>query len=90
VCDLEPLADRWRAFGWRVFEVDGHDVDALTAALSARPEPGSPTVVVANTVKAKGLPFVEGQAKSHYARLGERQHRQALAGLRASARRSRR
>lgn len=90
VCDLEPLTDRWRAFGWRVFEVDGHDVDALTEALTATPEPGSPTVVVANTVKAKGLPFVEGQTRSHYARLGERQQRQALAGLRASVRRSHR
>ncbi|GAB3473990.1 transketolase [Amycolatopsis cihanbeyliensis] len=90
VCDLEPLADRWRAFGWRVREVDGHDVEELTEVLSAPPEPGTPTVVIAHTVKGKGLPFVEGQTRSHYARLGERQHRQALAALRASVRKVRR
>lgn len=80
---LEPLADRWRAFGWRVLEVDGHDLDELTEAFTASPEPGRPTVVIANTVKAKGLPFVEGKVASHYAKLGERQHRRALAALRA-------
>lgn len=79
---LEPLADRWRAFGWQVREVDGHDIDALTEALGAAPEAGRPTVVIAHTVKGKGLPYVEGQARSHFAKLGERQYRQALATLR--------
>ena len=81
VNDLEPLGDRWRAFGWRVFEVDGHDVDALTEALSAEPEEGRPTVVIARTVKGKGLPMVENQTRSHYAKLGDRQRRLALAAL---------
>lgn len=80
---LEPLADRWTAFGWRVLEVDGHDVDELTEAFTSAPESGRPTVVIANTVKGKGLPFVEGKVASHYAKLGERQHRRALAALRA-------
>ncbi len=85
VCSLEPLADRWRAFGWRVFEVDGHDTAELTAALGGVADPDRPTVVIAHTVKGKGLPFIEGQARSHYARLGERQHRRALAVLRTAA-----
>lgn len=86
VSRLEPLAERWRAFGWRVTEVDGHDVKALTGALSA-PDPHRPTMVIAHTVKGKGVPAVEGQARSHYARLGERQRQRLLTSLRAAARR---
>ncbi|HEX6470916.1 MAG TPA: transketolase [Streptosporangiaceae bacterium] len=83
VVALEPLADRWRAFGWTAQEVDGHDLAALRAALRAAPAaPGRPTVVIAHTVKGRGLPFVEGQPRSHYARLGDRQRLRALAALR--------
>ncbi|GAB2793972.1 transketolase [Amycolatopsis magusensis] len=83
VVGLEPLADRWRAFGWVVDEVDGHDTEALAAAFLVRPQPGKPRVVIARTVKGKGLPYVENKVHSHYARLGERQQRRALAELRA-------
>ncbi|HEX4062334.1 MAG TPA: transketolase [Streptosporangiaceae bacterium] len=79
---LEPLADRWRAFGWAVREVDGHDPGALATAFRAG-EPGRPVVVLASTVKGKGLPFIQGRAESHFARLSERQHTRALAVLRA-------
>ncbi|MGH3159755.1 MAG: transketolase [Streptosporangiaceae bacterium] len=84
---LEPLADRWRAFGWAVREVDGHDPAALAAAFTA-PGPGRPVVVLAATVKGKGLPFVQGRTESHFARLSERQHTRALAVLRARQLRS--
>ncbi|WP_232668455.1 transketolase [Pseudonocardia sp. TRM90224] len=83
ITSLEPLADRWRAFGWRVLEVDGHDVEALADAFSAAPVVDRPTVVIAHTVKGKGIPAVENQARSHYARLSPRQHRSAVAALRA-------
>lgn len=83
---LEPLADRWRAFGWAVREVDGHDPAALAVAFAA-PEPGRPVVVLARTVKGKGLPFVAGRTEAHFARLSERQHARALAVLRARQRR---
>jgi transketolase len=83
---LEPLADRWRAFGWAVREADGHDPAALAAAL-ADPEPGRPVAVLAKTVKGKGLPFVQGRTESHFAKLSERQHARALAVLRARQRR---
>jgi transketolase len=86
---LEPLGDRWRAFGWHVIEADGHDVEQLTAALHGAPHtPGSPTVVIARTVKAKGLPYVEGQVRSHHARLNGRQLTRARAVLRAQAKRT--
>ena len=83
---LEPLADRWRAFGWAVREVDGHDRGKLRKALTAR-SPGRPGVVIARTVKGNGLPSVQGRVDSHYARLGERQLARALSVLRARARR---
>lgn len=88
VVPLEPLADRWRAFGWHAIEVDGHDLGALVAVLTAPGESGKPTVVIARTVKGKGLPFVEGQVRSHFARLGERQRDRALNALRTTARRN--
>jgi len=83
---LEPLADRWRAFGWAVREVDGHSEAELRAALTAG-VPGRPLVVIARTVKGNGLPSVQGRVESHYARLGERQFARAMAVLRARARR---
>jgi transketolase len=85
---LEPVAERWRAFGWAVRDVDGHDPRALREAFTTT-EPGRPTAVIAHTVKGRGLPFVEGRTESHYASLSERQHSRALAVLRARARRGR-
>lgn len=85
VVRLEPLRDRWASFGWTVREVDGHDPDALVGALTAAPEPGRPTVLLARTVKGRGLPFAENRVFSHYARLGERQTKRALTALRAAA-----
>ncbi len=83
---LEPLDARWRAFGWAVHEVDGHDMGALRHALANRAK-GQPTVIIARTIKGNGLPSVQGRVESHFARLGERQHTRALAVLRARAKR---
>jgi transketolase len=77
VIGLEPLSDRWRAFGWTVREVDGHDRIALREALTAAGG-GRPVAVIARTVKGRGLPYVEGQVRSHFARLGETQRGRAL------------
>ena len=64
---LEPFADKWRAFGWRVEEVDGHDHDALVRVLSAAPDDsGKPTCVIAHTVKGKGVSFMEHSVLWHY------------------------
>ncbi|GIM97028.1 transketolase [Paractinoplanes toevensis] len=86
---LEPLADRWRSFGWEVVEVDGHDLTALHTALGEAPRvSGRPTVVIAHTVKGKGLPYIEGQTRSHYARLTGKPAKRALAVLGAHRRRT--
>ena len=65
VLDLEPFADKWRAFGWMVTRVDGHYWTALSAAL-ARPHPDRPHVILADTVKGKGIPRIENTVASHY------------------------
>lgn len=84
---LEPLADRWRSFGWSVVEADGHDLAELRALFAALPAaPGRPTVVIARTVKGRGVPLFEDRKKSHYVRLTPRLHERAAAGLRARRR----
>ena len=67
VLELEPLADKFRNFHWSVREVDGHNHDAIRDELSNVPfEPGSPSVLIAHTVKGKGVDFMENQLKYHY------------------------
>ena len=67
VLPLEPLADKWRAFGFAVREVDGHDVAALRATFAALPfETDRPSIVIAHTVKGAGIPFAEGDPKWHH------------------------
>jgi transketolase len=79
VLDLDPLADKWRAFRWGVREIDGHDLAAIEAALAPVPfETGRPSVVVAHTVKGKGVSFMEGQLAWHYKAPDAAQLAQAL------------
>ena len=79
VLSLSPMADRWRAFGWTTIDCDGHDVDALAAALA---EPSAadapPRVVVARTIAGKGVSFMEGQIRWHYAPMSDDEYRRAL------------
>ena len=72
------LAEKWAAFGWQVMEADGHDHAALRAALKKK-TPGRPTVIIAHTVKGKGVPFMEHQVLWHYRYPHEgREYAQAL------------
>ena len=65
---LEPFADKWRAFGWEVIEVDGHDFDQLDQALAtAWAATDKPVLILANTVKGKGVDFMENNVVYHYA-----------------------
>ncbi len=67
VLDMEPFADKWRAFGFAVRECDGHDVEALKRTLEALPfEPGKPNAVICHTVKGKGVSYVENNLKWHH------------------------
>lgn len=67
VLELEPLADKWRAFGWAVREVDGHDILALRTAMNSMPfESGCPSALIAHTIKGKGVSFMENDLAWHY------------------------
>ncbi len=65
VLALEPLADKWRAFGWTVTDVDGHDMGALVDVLN-RPAADAPTMIIAHTIKGKGVSFMEDDNNWHY------------------------
>jgi transketolase len=63
---LEPLADKWRAFGWMVFEIDGHNIPEILSTLHlAASNRERPSVLIAHTVKGKGVPYMEGNAAWH-------------------------
>lgn len=84
VMSNEPLDEKWRAFGWEVRIVDGHDYGALTAALTAPPAVGKPLFVLANTVKGKGVSFMENVGKWHHGVPSDTELAQALAELTAA------
>lgn len=77
---LEPLAEKWRAFGWEVREVDGHDVAALHDALTA-PRGTAPRCVIAHTVKGRGASFMENRVEWHHKVPSAQQVAQGMAEL---------
>lgn len=82
IIDLSPVEEKWRAFGWNVICVDGHDIPALCAALDKKNlKPETPTCVIANTIKGKGVPFIEGNNAWHHARMTKDDLDRALAEL---------
>ncbi len=83
---LEPLGDKWRAFGWAVYDIDGHDIGQILAALrlaihGATSGHGRPAMIIANTVKGKGLSFLEDRAESHSCALTGEQFEQGLRAI---------
>ena len=79
--DLEPLADKFRAFGWDVAEVDGHDPAALLAAFRPRALDARPLCVIAHTIKGKGVSYMEGQVGWHHGSPNRAQYEQAVGEL---------
>lgn len=70
VLGIEPVADKWQAFGWQVQEIDGNDMDAVVSALiHARTRDGKPHVIVLRTLPGKGVPSLEQREKSHFIRV---------------------
>jgi transketolase len=66
IMDIEPLPDKWRAFGWHTIEIDGHDFNAIQDAFrEAEATKGKPTCIVAHTIKGKGVSFMEDNPKFH-------------------------
>jgi len=63
---IEPIADKWCAFGWNVVEIDGHNMEAIVEALeAAKLHKGSPTIIIAHTIKGKGVSFMENVCEWH-------------------------
>jgi transketolase len=81
IIDLDDLAGKFRAFRWDVAEVDGHDVQQLVAAFERVPVEGKPRVVVAHTVKGKGISFMENNNEWHHNRLTKAHYELALSEL---------
>ncbi len=82
VMPIEPIADKWRAFGWHVIEIDGHDFDAIISAFEeAKATKGKPTFILADTVKGKGVSFMEGKVEWHGVAPDAEQAAQAIAEI---------
>lgn len=85
VIDLDPFAEKWRAFGWEVREIDGHDMDQILSALASLPlAAGKPSCVIANTVKGKGVSFMEDKLLWHYRNPSAEEYRAAVAEIEAA------
>lgn len=83
IMSLGNFPAKWEAFGWNVIEVDGHDIDALDNAFGVASEQrnGKPTVIIAHTVKGKGISFIENQPQWHVGMLNSKLYAQALKEL---------
>lgn len=82
VMPLEPLAGKWRAFGWRTMEINGHDFDQIVDAIAAAKTAGGiPTMIIANTIKGRGVSFMEDVVHWHGTPPNADEHARALAEL---------
>lgn len=74
VLDMEPVAEKWRAFGWEVMEIDGNDMSAIVGALMlGRAERGRPKAIILRTLPGKGVSRIESSEKSHFFRVDVRE-----------------
>lgn len=82
VCNTDPIDKKFESFGWAVKHVDGHDYEALVQAFEALPfEKGKPNLVIADTVKGKGISYMENNVKWHHGVPDEKQFEKALSEL---------
>jgi len=82
--DTNPLPEKWKAFGWHVIEIDGHDMKQIVEALDAADEvKGKPVMIIANTIKGKGICFAENNAAFHNGMMTQEQYELACRELQA-------
>ncbi|MBI2546187.1 transketolase [Candidatus Woesearchaeota archaeon] len=81
VMDLGDAASKWKAFGWHVIEIDGHDMHQILDALDAKRVQGKPTIIIANTIKGKGVSFMELNHKFHGKAPNEEEYKKAIAEI---------
>ncbi|MBU2541510.1 MAG: transketolase [Candidatus Omnitrophica bacterium] len=80
ICYFEPIIEKWEAFGWQTHKVDGHNFTQIFKALK-EPSKGRPKIIIAQTVKGKGVPFMENENKWHYFIVTDDLKREALKNL---------
>ncbi len=79
ICALDPLTDKWKSFGWEVFECDGHSWDSIWETLQkAKAVQGKPAMIIAHTIKGKGHPIYENKCESHNIRIPDAKAHQEL------------
>ena len=87
IMNVEPLEDKWRSFGWHVQRVDGHDVSLILAAVeAAKSTPSRPHMIIADTLKGKGVSYIEGRYEWHSHTISDEEYRMALEELAAAER----
>lgn len=82
--DIEPLADKLRAFKFKVYDIDGHDVEAISETIDAANSDGVPSFIICNTIKARGVPMMEREVSSHNTSFTREQYEESvryIAGL---------
>ena len=80
---IEPIADKWRAFNWNVMEIDGHDMAAVVEALeTAKAHKNEPTIIIARTIKGKGVSYMENMCEWHGKAPSQEQAEEALNEIR--------
>jgi len=82
IMDIEPIDEKFEAFGWNVLKIDGHNIDEIVKAIAkARETKGRPTMIIAKTIKGKGVSFMEDQAGWHGKAPSEEEMKEALSEL---------
>lgn len=80
ICNIEPIEDKWKAFGWYVQKVNGHDIDQLLKAIEmAKRETQRPSIIIAETIKGKGVSFMENKPEWHAKEISQADYEQAMA-----------
>lgn len=87
VLNLEPLKEKWKSFGWAVKEVNGHDFSEMEEAFKSAPfKSQKPSVVIAHTIKGKGIPFMENKIGWHYWSINKENYEKAISELKKNTR----
>jgi len=82
ILNIDPLKDKWKAFGWEVRMIDGHNFEEIEKALTDSPlHKGKPVVIIAKTIKGKGVSFMEGDNLYHYKQLSNSEYKRAISEL---------
>ena len=81
ILNIKPLKDKWQAFGWEVKEIDGHNFEEIEKSLAEPAKEGKPTVIIAKTIKGKGVSFMEGDNIWHYKAPSDEEYKEAMKEL---------